>query len=233
MFGRLSFLVSVFWKDLNKLFLFIGLIKLKFRKMLKKTHNILTAFISNPTRNYLFEEIKTTAGSSSDSYTYDTLNGFVKEKILIKEKRGGVSFYKLANTAKTISYLAMVSEYDAWNQEIISENITQLIEKIKQKFFTVMVVGSYAKGKQTKTSDLDIIIISEDAKKIYAELRHYCEMSIPQIHLYVFTTDEFKQMLLSDKHNYGKEAVKNNFLFFGAQNYYKILFEAIKNGFAY
>lgn len=233
MFKELCCLGSIFWKHLNNSFLFIGLIKLKFRKMLKKTHNTLTPFISNPTRDYLFEEIKTITSSSSDSYTYDTLNSFVKEKILIKEKRGGVSFYRLANSAKTISYLSMASEFNAWNQELISEHITKIIEKIKQKFFTVMVVGSYAKGNQTNNSDLDVIIISDDPKKIRAELRHHCEMNIPPIHLYVFTADEFKQMLLSDKHNYGKEAVKNNFLFFGAQNYYKILFEAIKNGFSY
>ncbi len=222
----------VFSKYLNNKFLFIGLINLKIRKMLKKTHKILDTFIKNPTKTYLFEEIKKHTNSSSDSYTYESLESFVKNKILIKEKRGGVSFYKLAKTPKTISYLTIVSEYIAWNNNI-SETINDLIKKTNHKFFSLLVVGSYAKGTQTQKSDLDVIIISNNTKKIYAELRQYCELNIPQIHLHVFTEEEFKQMLLSDDYNYGKEAVKNNLIFFGADTYYKIIFEAIKNGFSY
>ena len=101
-------------------------------------------------------------------------------------------------------------------------------------FFTLLVVGSYAKGGQTRKSDLDIIlVVPADAKKIGSRLRYFCEMNIPQIHLYVFTDEEFKQMLLDKKHNYGKEAVKGNLVFYGAEAYYKIVFEAMRSGFTY
>ena len=40
-------------------------------------------------------------------------------------------------------------------------------------------------------------------------------------------------MLLDEKHNYGKEIVKNSLIFYGAEAYYKIMFEAMKNGFTY
>ena len=58
-------------------------------------------------------------------------------------------------------------------------------------------------------------------------------MNIPKIHLHVFLDEEFKQMLLDEKHNYGKEVVKNNLIFYGGNAYYKILFEAMKRGFSY
>ena len=70
-----------------------------------------------------------------------------------------------------------------------------------------------------------------EPKKIYSELRHDCELSIPKIHLYVFKEKEFLQMLLDKKENYGKEIVRNNLIFFGGEQYYKIISEAIKNGF--
>jgi len=97
-----------------------------------------------------------------------------------------------------------------------------------------VITGSYVKGKQTAKSDLDLVlIVPNDVKKVTARLKQFCELSIPEIHLYVFTDDEFKQMLLDEKHNYGKEIVKNNLIFYGAEAYYKIMFEAMKNGFTY
>lgn len=192
-------------------------------------------FVKNPTITYLFGEVKEYIDSKSESYTYNSLKSFVKEGILTKEKKGGLGIYKIANTSKAISYLAMAAEYKAWNKKgFPAGNIFDLVEKINTNFFTLLVVGSYAKDKQTEKSDLDIIlIIPTDAKKISSRLRHFCEMNIPPIHLYVFTDEEFKQMLLDKKHNYGKEAVKDNLIFYGAEAYYKILFEAMKNGFTY
>lgn len=203
--------------------------------MLKKSYRILDIFVRNPTTTYLFEDIKNHIGSKSESYTYNSLESFVKDEILIKEKKGGLSIYKAANTPKAISFLSMAAEYKAWNQKRIpKESIYELFERANINFLTLLVVGSYAKDKQTQKSDLDVIlIVPNDAKKISSRLRHFCEMNIPPIHLYVFTEEEFKLMLLDKKHNFGKEAVKDNLIFYGAETYYKIIFEAMKNGFTY
>ncbi len=203
--------------------------------MLKKSYRILEVFVKNPTITYLFGDVKDYIGSKSESYTYNSLKFFVKEGILTKEKKGGLGIYKIVNTPKAISFLSMATEYKAWNKkDFPADSIYGLVEKININFFALLVVGSYAKDKQTQKSDLDILlIVPNDAKKISSRLRHFCEMSIPPIHLYVFTDEEFKQMLLDKKHNYGKEAVKDNLIFYGAEAYYKILFEAMKNGFSY
>lgn len=192
-------------------------------------------FVKNPTATYLFGEVKNYINSKSESYTYNSLNSFVKDGILTKEKKGGLRIYKIADTLKAISFLSMVAEYKAWNKKNFPINsIYDLIKKANIQFFVLLVTGSYTKGNQTSKSDLDIIlIVPHDTKKISSRLRHFCEMNIPQIHLYVFTDEEFKQMLLDEKHNYGKEAVKNNLIFYGAEAYYKILLEVMKNGFSY
>jgi len=129
----------------------------------------------------------------------------------------------------------MVAEHKAWSfKKFPSTSIHDLVEQMNIDFFTLLVTGSYAKGKQTQKSDIDIIlIVPAEASKIRARLQHHCEMNIPTIHLYTFTSDEFKQMLLDKKHNYGKEAVKNNLIFYGAEAYYKLLFEVMKRGFTY
>jgi len=203
--------------------------------MLKKSYQVLGIFVNNPTITYMFSDVKGHIGSKSESYTYNSLKSFVKEGILTKDKRGGVAIYKIADSPKAISFLSMAAEYKAWNKKGIPiDNIIEVIRKSKINFLTLLITGSYVKGKQTAKSDLDLVlIVPNDVKKVTARLKQFCELSIPEIHLYVFTDDEFKQMLLDEKHNYGKEIVKNNLIFYGAEVYYKIIFEAMKNGFTY
>ncbi len=222
-------------KGLNTLFLYIGTNKPKLRKMLKKSKKLLEAFAANPWKPLLYSELKKHTGSKSESYTYSTLERFVKQGILEKEKKGNVSFYRIARSHKAISCLSMAAEHRAWAyNKKLAKIINRLLEQISSSFFSLLVVGSYAKGTQKPESDLDVIIIVPgDKKKAYSELSHYCEMSIPCIHLYAFSEDEFRQMLLSKEHNYGKEAVENCLVFFGAQSYYRILLEAGNYGLGY
>lgn len=203
--------------------------------MLKKNYKILEVFVKNPTITYLFQEVKGYTDSKSESYTYNSLKYFVKEGVLDKSIRGGISIYKIAKNSKAISFLSIAAEYNTWNKKNLPfDNIKELVSKLNIAYFTFLVTGSYAKETQTAKSDLDVVlIVPKDSTKIFNNLRHFCEMSIPSIHLYVFTDKEFLDMLLDVKANYGKEIVKNNLLIYGAGAYYKIIFEAMKNGFTY
>ena len=195
----------------------------------------MDVFATNPTIPYLFSDIKTSVNSRSESYVYNSLNYFVKEGILDKEKKGVVAVYKIKNGHKAISFLSLTVEYKAWSKDNFPfDGIKELVNKIKINFFVLLAAGSFVKGKQTPASDLDIVLIlPHDSKKTVARLRHFCEMNIPPIHLYAFSEEEFKQMLIDEKHNYGKEIVKNNLIFYGGDAYYKIIFETMKFGFSY
>ncbi len=204
--------------------------------MLKKEYEILIPFIKEPWRRFTFKDIKNLSRKSSESYVYNSLKRFVKSSILKEEKAGNVVLYSLAlENIKTQAYLGIISEYTAWNQTHIPyKEINGLAEKIPAHFYALIITGSYAKMAQRKDSDIDVVILIEnsiESKKVYAELSHYCEMSIPKMHLYVFRKSEFLEMLLSNEANYGKDIVRNNLLLFGAEHYYKIFGEAIKNGF--
>lgn len=204
--------------------------------MLKKEYEILFQFIQEPWNTFTFKEIKNLSGKKSESYVYASLKRFVKIGILKEKKAGNVVLYHLdLKNPKTQSYAGLVSEYVAWNQKHIPyKDLQNIISKIPAFFYILIVTGSYAKKTQKKGSDIDLVIIVEDSaepKKLYAELSHYCELSIPKIHLYIFKRTDFLSMLLSKEANYGKETAKNNLLLFGAENYYKIINEAVENGF--
>ncbi len=201
--------------------------------MLRKNHRILYLFAKEPCRSFTFKEVKVLTKSKSESYVYNTLKIFVKEGILSQKQIGNVVVYSTNWCQKTIHNLSNVVEYISWNKKHIPyQNLEEIMAKIPTKFFSLIITGSYAKEKQTKESDIDIVVLSSmETTKIYAELKHFCEINIPKIHLYVFKEEEFLQMLLDKKPNYGKEIVKNNMILIGAESYYEIIMEAIKNGF--
>lgn len=204
--------------------------------MLKKEHEILKVFIEKPWKSFTFKEIKSLSAKKSKSYVGNVLKKFSEEKILSEEKAGNVILYKLnINSEKALNYAGMVAEYIAWDKKHIPyDELERLAEKIPTVFYIFIITGSYAKGKQTKTSDIDVVIICDDSfesKKIYAELRHQASISIPQVHLYTFKREEFLKMLLDKEANYGKEIANNNLILSGGKEYYKIVSEAMKNGF--
>ena len=105
---------------------------------------------------------------------------------------------------------------------------------IDTPYFTFLITGSYAAGKQTSKSDLDVVIILDnvaDIKNTSNKLKNEGELMIPEVHPYVFTKSQFLEMLTNDELNYGKLVFQKHLIIFGASNYYKIIKEAIKNGF--
>ncbi|MEA2036542.1 MAG: nucleotidyltransferase domain-containing protein [Nanoarchaeota archaeon] len=201
--------------------------------MLKKTYKILNIFAKEPWKRFTFKDIKKISKSKSESYVYNTLKNFVKEGILKQENAGNVVIYSLNNNTKAIINSANSIEYESWQKKQISyRDMEELMNKIPTNFFTFIITGSYANNKQTAKSDIDVVILcKEDSKKIYAELKHLCDSNIPPIHLYVFKESEFMQMLTDKKSNYGKETVKNNLILYGTEAYYRVIFEAMENGF--
>ncbi|VVB81593.1 Nucleotidyltransferase domain protein [uncultured archaeon] len=203
--------------------------------MIKKEHQLLVPFIGSPWKSFTFKEIKELCKKSSKSYVFAVLKKLVKEEILREEKAGNVILY-ISNlcSLKAQAYSALVAEHLAWNRALPYQNLQKAAEKVPTPFYIFIVTGSYAKNAQKKGSDIDVVVIiddAEEAKSIYAQLRFTCELSVPEIHLYVFRKSEFLEMLLSKQANYGKEIAKNNLILHGAEAYYQIINEALERGF--
>ena len=204
--------------------------------MLKKEYEIIRPFAEKPWKKFTFKEIKLYSRKKSESYVFSILKKFAKLKVLNEQKAGNVVLYSLnIDSEKALSYAGMAAEYLAWGKKHIPyAEIGQLMQKIPTDFFVLLITGSYASGKQTKNSDLDAVVICDDSfepKRIYSELSHQADISIPKIHLYVFRRNEFARMLADREANYGKETAGNNLIISGGRTYYKIVGEAIKNGF--
>lgn len=204
--------------------------------MLKKECYIIKPFVEKPWLKLTFRQVKEYIKSKSESYVYNTLKRLVSEELLKEEIVGKTILYSLnILSLKSAVYAGIAAEHFGWSQKQIPyKDITALSAKVQTNFFVLLITGSYAKNKQTRNSDIDVVILCDDCfepKKVYAELKHACEINIPKIHLYVFKKSEYLQMLLDTKANYGKEFANNNLVIYGGEIYFKIMAEAIKNGF--
>lgn len=206
--------------------------------IITEQYTIDSAFTKEPWKKLTYRDIQKISKKKSRSYIYDAIDRLKEQKIIIPEEVGKSILYSLnINSPFVQNYVAFLEEYKAWTSRTIPlEIVSKLGTKISQitPFYTLIVTGSYAKGTQTNKSDLDIVIVCDDKvdpQKINAEVKLEAQTSIPEVHLYVFRKQEFTEMLLNTKQNYGKEIARNHLIFKGGSAYYSILAEAILNGF--
>src|SRR3989344_4094591 len=172
------------------------------------------------------------------SHIYHALSNLMHGSIVQTQQVGKSFLYGLnLDSIQTQAYLGFLSEYLAWQETHVPNEIVETLARKARKvtpFFVFIVTGSYAKKTQTKRSDLDITIICDDSVKpqlIMAEIKLESDLSIPQVHPYIFTKKEFLEMLTNKEFNYGKEVARNNFIFHGGSIYFNILNYAIEYGF--
>lgn len=204
--------------------------------MLLEKHKILAPFLKTPWEELTLKKIRERTGKNSKSYIYNSLEDLVDTGVLDKRKVGRSALYRLNIGSRRVQSLAgAVSEWIAWHRKNLpTEDIERISTDIPPVFYSLIITGSYARGEEDKDSDLDVVLVcpdNTDTQKVYASLRHECELNIPPIHLHAFTASEFYQMLVNDEENFGKETARNNLILNGGEEYYRIISEAVKNGF--
>lgn len=105
--------------------------------------------------------------------------------------------------------------------------VKSYIEEINYPFMIMLVFGSYVKGKKTKTSDIDICIISDNEAKTKKLLERLNLLSL-KLEIHKFTTNEFISMIEKNQRNLGHEIVKSNIILYGTENYYNLVSKWMK-----
>ena len=195
----------------------------------------LKPFLKEPMRELTLTEIKEISKNTSHHYVFEALKKFTQMQILTEKRKGNTNIYLLnPENKQNLHYLAFVeSLVKEKRTDIPHNNLLKITEKLKSQFYTLLIGGSYAEGKQRPASDLDVAIIipNGESKKPYEIALKEGELMIPEVHGYVFTQEEFYLMLTNEEFNYGKELVRKHIIFYGAEIYYKILMKAMKYGF--
>jgi len=188
-------------------------------------------------KEYSIKEIKEGSKEKSNNALALALKRFREENLVI-ERRVGRSLLYTLNTDNDLVfyYLAIL------NNKKISKPVEKAVKRIKEEvekhtfFYSVVIFGSYAVGKQTKESDLDIAVLIEDESKrkaIESALKS-SELKTPlKIHGHLISRDEFLEMLKVDYENLGKQIARKHLSIYNSNIFYSLLKKGIKDGFRY
>lgn len=165
--------------------------------------------------------------SKAAKVPYATFHRTIQEmKDLVKIKTVGKSKTVALNTdnAAIKSYLTISSDEEKKeflkNQPIISKIASELNAKD-----TVVLFGSYAKGTEKGTSDLDILIINKKGDKSASFLK-YELLFKKKINPIFVTKSEFVAMLKDKDENVGKQALKVHIILNNPESFW----EAVLHG---
>ena len=162
--------------------------------------------------------------------TYNAVIELEKEGFLQIEKIGKSKLCSVEINQKIISLFSFLDEQESFETNI--PNINKILDFKEFNEDIILVTGSYVLGKQTKTSDIDLIlIVKEKAFEKQKLLENVSSLMIPKVHALVFTYKDFMDMLLDKKPNLGKEIFKKRLIFKNTTKYYNLINEAIEHGF--
>lgn len=155
--------------------------------------------------------------------THTAVQRLLNKHILLSRTVGKSTLCELNN-----SYYG-IEIYEAENERrallLKNSDIKQLhkeaMSKITSGFFIFLVFGSCAKAKQTKSSDIDLMFISNE-KDFEDKISNILSLLPLKTHALVFTEEEFIRMKDSKKSNVVKEAVENAIILYGIENYYRL-----------
>lgn len=160
--------------------------------------------------------------------TYNIINKLQSEGIIIKEIMGNTTPIRI--NLKINKEIYNVEEKRT--KEFLSKNpklkvVKKYIEELNYPFLIVLLFGSYAKGMETKSSDIDICIISDNKHKIN-KLHEALNLLSLRLEIQEFATKEFISMIEKRQNNLGHEIVKNNVILYGIENYYNLISKWMK-----
>lgn len=199
-----------------------------------ETLRLLEAWGNNIFAELSISEIMRYTGKKTKPWVFNALKTLSKAGLLSRKRKGNINLYTLnirnPLLIHTIQFLDCQRTYDFPALDIVQETTS----RIPAYGYCLIVFGSYAKGKQTKESDLDMCFLVESAameKKIKPHLNDVKLSSRIRIDEHYLIFSDFVKMLLREEENLAKQIFRNCRIFFGADIYYKLIMEANKNGF--
>ena len=158
--------------------------------------------------------------------TYSIIKRLEKITLIKIETFGQSSRVKLNTQAHPLIFEA---EFERRKEILKDKNLAVMLSSfkraIKSKLYILLLFGSYAKGTQTKSSDIDIMAICPDGLEDAFEKdinRTARSMPLP-LHPLVFSESQFIEMANAKEPNVGQEALKNNVILYGIEQYYGLM----------
>lgn len=157
---------------------------------------------------------------------YSIIKRLEKINVIKIETFGQSNRVKLRNV---VHHIIFEAELKRRNEILKNKNLMVIYNSfrrvIKSNLYILLLFGSYAKKRQTKSSDIDLLFICPDGLQDTFEIDvNRVSRSLPlQLHPLVFSESQFNEMINAKESNVGKEALKNNVILYGIEQYYQMI----------
>ncbi|GAA5818631.1 MAG: nucleotidyltransferase domain-containing protein [Methanobrevibacter sp. CfCl-M3] len=180
---------------------------------------ILKYLIINNGKNLTIKDIS--QGINKDyKNTFNNVKNLSKENILEIEKIGNSNIVKPIKNPNPYFFSA---EYSRREDILENKKIKNIFNVLKRLYFPqiVLLFGSYGKNTYNKHSDIDLLIISDE--KYHEKIESKLNILPYDIHSIYLTFEEFVDSLLSKEFTVVSEAIKQNIILIGIEEYYNLL----------
>jgi predicted nucleotidyltransferase len=140
------------------------------------------------------------------------------QEVIATQRVGNSLLCSLTNKFNEYVFLA---EYERRKQLLKNKNINIIYQRLRQAkhSFIALVFGSYARKQQSTHSDIDILFVTDHEE----ELRRIIELIPVKIHFSGISHASFLKMVRSSEFSVVREALKNNIILFGIEDYYRFI----------
>ena len=220
--------------------------------------DIIELLSKYPFEYFTIDKIKESISKQTDTNyatIYRKIESLVNQEILNKSMYGMASRIRInLDSPKTISILSLIEakKFEKFFNGLKGSLFTSMNEIIKDtanlsEFVCIIIFGSYAKGTETKNSDLDIIVIytlpslrkllPEQYSKYNEDIKHSM-MGIlktselkggPKVNPIIIGNGEHEDMMLDKEINVAKETLLNHIILKGFSEYWREIANCQKN----
>ncbi len=193
---------------------------------------IVIFFLANAGRSFGIRELSRKM-KTDYKMVHTAVQKLSKKGILIKKRQANLDLCSLNITGDlTWVYcgeMLRANEFLKTHDELASF-FNNVKDKIKTVFYSLVVFGSFAKGTETKNSDLDLLIIAQ-SRELGEEIERIISAETvllkTKVHAIVLAETEFTAGLKEKQINISTEALKNHVIIAGIEAFYNALRQTI------
>lgn len=187
---------------------------------------IMEVVLPQPYKNYSIRQMSTLI-KRSYALTHAAVGSLVKKKMVITQRIGNSIACRL-NLSAEPQLLAMSSlelSHHFLQKVPFAFVIDELKEKLHDAFYILLVFGSYAKRKNTKDSDLDLLFVIQQEQDI-ENFKRKIKVVLSSTNIKI----EFEVVILTwlmdmfqQKNSVGREVLECSIVLYGAEQYYTLV----------
>lgn len=152
---------------------------------------------------------------------YNAVKSLNRQGIVDLKELGNIT---ICSFSRKFNPLVFEVEYHRRESLLKDKNFKIIFKRLNElKFsFIALLFGSFAKKSPTKNSDIDILFIA-DNEKAEKGIKQIISLIPLNIHPTFVTYNEFIDMANSKNFSVVSEAIKNNIILIGIEEYYRLL----------